>query len=210
MLSAAFLDWWFAPWSYASSRHASHEADLVGRRDAYRLWCASAGVRPALPAAFDAEWQAAALDDGSALASGAKLFGGLLAARRQQREALAQLSVADRKWCMSVASVQPLTEYAGEPYAPDEALDARGLTELSCRLEQAFPGMWSRLRLLLPQELDGRVAVLMEQRRPAHNGHAAQDAASQRVLRCWRLCWRRADEMKQASPLIPTNNVSET
>lgn len=210
MLSAAFLDWWFAPWSYASSSHASQEADLVGRRDAYRLWCAGAGVRPALPAAFDAEWQAAALNDGHVLASGAKLFGGLLAARRQQREALAQLSVADRKWCMSIASVQPLTECAVAPYALDESLEVRGLTELSCRLEQAFPGIWSRLRLLLAEEQHSRVAVLLEQQHTGNNEHVVPETASQRVLRCWRLCQRRAEEMKQASPLIPTNNVSET
>jgi hypothetical protein len=207
MLSAAFLDWWFAPWNYASSAHASHDADLAGRRDAYRLWCASAGVRPALPAAFEAEWQTAALEDGSVLASTAALFGGLLAVRRQQPAALAQLVVADRKWCMSIASVQPLTEYGAEPYASDEALEVRGLTELSCRLEHAFPGMWSRLRLLLPRELEGQVAVLQEQR---SNAYGAPETASQRVLRCWRLCQRRADEMKQEGRAISTNNESET
>jgi hypothetical protein len=209
MLPAAFLDWWFAPWSYAAaaSRHASYDAALIGRRDAYRLWCAGAGVRPALPAAFDAGWQAAALDDGSALASSAKLFGGLLAARRQQREALSQLALADRKWCLSIASVQPLAEYGAVPYAPDDALEVRGLAELSCRLEQGFPGMWSRLRLLLPRELHDRVAALLPQERDARD---VPDPASQRALRCWRLCRQRAAEMKQASPSILTNDASET
>jgi hypothetical protein len=203
MLPAAFLDWWFAPWGYAASAsgHASHDADLVGRRDAYRLWCAGAGVRPALPADFDAGWQAAALDDGATLASSAKLFGGLLAARQQQRQALAQLAPADRKWCMSIASVQPLAQYAAGPYAPGEALEVRGLTELSCRLEHRFPGMWSRLRLLLPRQLDDRVTTLLERERDADDWHDGPDPSSQRALRCWRLCLQRALEMKHDGPL---------
>lgn len=207
MLSAAFLDWWFAPWSYASSIHASQDADLVGRRDAYRLWCTAAGVAPALPPVFDATWQAVALDDGSVLTSGGKLFGGLLAARQQQREALAQLAVDDRKWCMGIASIQPLGKVAAAPYASGETLEVLGLTELSCRLEHAFPGMWSRLRLLLPRELDERVATLAAQGRDAHD---VTDAALQRALRCWRLCQRRADEMHHASPSTPINDMSET
>lgn len=207
MLSAAFLDWWFAPWSYASSIHASQDADLIGRRDAYRLWCDAAGVAPALPPVFDATWQAAALNDGSVLTSGAKLFGGLLAARQQQREALAQLAMDDRKWCMGIASIQPLGKVAAASYAPDEALEVRGLTELSCRLEHAFPGMWSRLRLLLPRELDERITRLAAQGKETRD---VTDAASQRALRCWRLCQRRADEMNQASPSTPINDMSET
>lgn len=207
MLSTAFLDWWFAPWRYATSIHASQDADLIGRRDAYRLWCAGAGVRPALPPAFDATWQAAALEDGGTLRSSAKLFGGLLAARQQQREALAQLAVDDRKWCMSIASVQPLAKFSAAPYVPNEVLEVRGLAELSCRLEHTFPGMWSRLRLLLPRELDERVATLLEQGRDAHD---ATEAASQRALRCWRLCRQRSGEMKHASSSIPTNDASKT
>lgn len=206
MLSDAFLDWWFAPWNYASSSHASQHADLIGRRDAYRLWCAGAGVASALPLTFDATWQAAALEDGSVLASSAKLFGGLLAARQQQQEALAQLAVADRKWCMSIASVQPLPRTPAAPYAPGEALEVRGLTELSCRLEAAFPGMWSRLRLLLPREFADRVTALLEQGNDAHD---LADNASPRALRCWRLCQRRADEMHHARLSIPTNDASE-
>jgi len=207
MLSAEFLDWWFAPWRYASSTHASQHADLVGRRDAYRLWCASLGVRPALPPVFDASWAAAVLDDSRLLTSGATLFGGLLAARQQQREVLSRLAVADRKWCMSIASGQPLAEVLDAATVRNETLEVRGLTELCCRLEHAFPGIWSRLKLLLPQELDEQVTVLAAQ---GHLAPGLGDAASQRALRCWRLCRRRADELHRARQPISTDDTSET
>lgn len=207
MLSAAFLDWWFAPWIYASSPHASQSADLIGRRDAYRLWCADAGVKAALPPAFDAAWQETALDDGQVLTAGACLFGGLLAVRQQRHEALAQLAVADRKWCMSIASLQPLSTLAGAPFTAGDRLEIRGLAELAGRIEHAFPGMWSRLKLLLPPELDEPVTRLLEQTGDV-SGAAARD--SQRALRCWRLCRQRAGDVRRTGPTIPTNDASET
>lgn len=214
MLSASFLDWWFAPWSYGSSPHASQNADLVGRRDAYRLWCAKAGVKPTLPQVFDPAWHAVALNDGYLLTASARLFGGLHAARQQQREGLAQLGLADRKWCMSIASIQPLASLSTTSITPDEMLEVRGLTELSCRLERAFPGMWSRLKLLLPRELDKQVSALLEHGRDENRLHDADDAsddrASQRALKCWRMCRQRVSEMNHASTPIPTNDVSET
>jgi hypothetical protein len=191
MLPDAFLDWWFAPWTYAGAAATSLRpaGSALGRRDAYRWWCAASGVAPALPTDFDAGWQIAAVQDGRLLATTAKLFGGLLAARRQEREALAQLALDDRKWCMSVASLQPLAEYAQLDYAPDDTLEVRGLTELSCRLEHAFPGMWSRLRLLLPPDTRDRLQALLEQEAQADEPY---EAAPQRALRCWQMCSRRA------------------
>jgi hypothetical protein len=191
MLPTAFLEWWFAPWRYAvtAPAHASDGSDLIGRRDAYRLWCAHAGAVAPLPASFDAGWHTAASEDGGELTSCAGLFGGLLAARRHQQEALVQLPLADRKWCMSIASVQPLPECGRVDYAPGDTLEVRGLAELACHLERGFPGMWSRLKLLLPQPLQERVTSLLQQGRVASD---VPEAATQRALRCWRLCRQRA------------------
>ncbi|QGZ42144.1 hypothetical protein IP92_05458 [Pseudoduganella flava] len=175
----AFVDWWHTPWRLPYAPQAwpdgAAPAGELARRHGYRLWCDAAGVPAALPATFDPQWQAMARCDGPALETAAGLYGGLLAARERDHAALARLPLAQRRWCMSVALTQPLTALV-----PGLAGTDRGLAELAAALAAGFPGLWPRLRLLLPPE------------QTAHIAPAGAAAASPRLARCWRLCAERA------------------
>jgi hypothetical protein len=188
-LPHSFIDWWFAPWEYAADEPAYRplSADRVAQRDGYRLWCRQAGVQPDLPDSFDPAWQSAALDDGIELTAAVRLFAGLIAAREHNDGALRQLSIADRKWCASIAATQPLRACGTTIYAADEAIEIRGAVELAYRLRNGFPGMWSRLRLTLAPPLATRIDALLEAASARHAG-----GGDPRSLRCWNLCRQRA------------------
>lgn len=159
-------------------------ADLIAKRDGYRLWCEQAGVRADFPERFNPSWHVAMVDKGAKLISTARLFAGILAARCHDEASLRQLKVADRKWCMSIALTQPLKACCGEQIGEGD-IETRGLAELSCRLEAGFPGMWSRLRLLLPEETAARLDSLMPDARSSGGEQAASEARAQR---CWLFC----------------------
>lgn len=189
MLSDAFLEWWFSPWNYALAARTvlPMATDQLGRRDGYRLWCARAAVIAPFPERFDPGWHVAMLDHGPELIATASLFAGLIAARERDQKVLAQLEIADRKWCMSVALTQPL-KGCRRPFAADDSIAIRGLVELACHLEPGFPGLWSRLRLILPAALASRVDTVL------HAALAVSEIAEGpaiRAQRCWLLCRRR-------------------
>jgi hypothetical protein len=186
-----FLSWWFAPWTWAAA-HAEglqHAEDTLARRDGYRLWCARNRLPAALPSRADTAWTAVATGDAEALSGTARLFGGLLAARRQDRALLERLPPDDRRWCMSIASIQPLAQSGTAKYAARDTLETRGMVELCRQLERDFPGLWPRLRLLLAPASGDRVAALLKRtaKEPSLPPHAAA-----RMLRCWQLCSKRA------------------
>ncbi|MBP0597304.1 hypothetical protein J8I26_04260 [Herbaspirillum sp. LeCh32-8] len=179
----SFLDWWFAPWSYARGSVLPSNRSALGRRDAYRDWCRLAGVTPDLPARGDLRWQIE-IRDGDQFRHAATLYGGLFAARRRDEADLACLAPAQRRWCLGVALAQPLQAWA-TPLAGDPC--GSGLVELALRMERAFPGLWSRLRLLLPDREIERVE------------HALLAAPSslpsqprERERNCWQLCLAQA------------------
>lgn len=185
-----FLDWWFAPWSYLApvTLPALSDAPLA-RRDAYRQWCATAGAAADLPRHFDAEWHIAAVRREPQLRDCARLFGGLFAARAHDVGTLHQLPRAEQAWCMSISLAQPLVACATD--LPDAAdAETRGLAELAWRLERHFPGMWSRLRLLIPGARAEAVGRALERGRA--DGGREPDAAIRRAQRCWRICRERA------------------
>lgn len=184
----AFLDWWFNPWDYAVDlvTPPAHMHDALARRDGYRPWCRQAGLAADLPLRCAAGWSALAESDGQALLATAQLFGGLLAARQQQGAALAELAPAQRAWCLRTAALQPLVSYGEAQYLPADTLALRGLSELAHHLEHGFPGLWPRLRLLLPDDARSRIAQL----RAALDG-APPPAGALRVQRCWRMCRER-------------------
>lgn len=191
MLTEAFIDWWFAPWSYASRSPASlpPAADLLAQRDQYGYWCAEAGVRPDVPGDADPGWQVAAISTAPELRKAAQLFGGIVAARAQDQQVLGGLPIADRRWCMGIALTQPLKGCGQIAFHPADPAEVRGLAELARRLEHSFPGLWTRLRLLLPEPLAGRVDSLL----PDAPGAWANGAASEvRMQRCWQMCRARA------------------
>jgi hypothetical protein len=187
-LPPEFLDWWFAPWEYAAAAEPDEaiETDRVGRRDAYPAWCARAGVPPQLPAALDPGWEVALAASGAELIAAARLFAGLIAARGQDRSLLKELQRDDARWCMSVAATQPLHGAADGEARAGGMIDAVGLMELARRLEQGFPGLWPRLRLMLDDAVATHVDRLLEAAAPA----AAEPA--RRAQRCWSLCRQRA------------------
>ncbi|MDB5772250.1 MAG: hypothetical protein JWM42_2624 [Burkholderia sp.] len=189
MLPDSFLDWWFAPWGYAKDAppYSALVADYMGQRDSYHLWCAQADVAANFPERFDPEWHATVTDDGSELVEAARLFAGLIAARRHDQTVLKQLQFDDRRWCLGIATTQPL-DGCELPFAEDDPVEVRGLVELARRLEYGFPGIWSRLRLTLPAALAGRVGQLLGA--ALETGERA--AASRRAQRCWSLCRARA------------------
>jgi hypothetical protein len=200
MLPDSFLDWWFAPWACtgATSVALPAQTDLLGQRDGYRLWCDKAGVVTAFPAAFDAGWQVAMAQDSEELMATARLFAGLFAARTHDHPALAQLPIADRKWCMSIAPTQPLTACKDLPFDDDDGLEVRGLIELARRLEVDFPGFWSRLRLLLPADTGDRVESLLQLALQSNEGRGN---SPMRAQRCWSMCRVHAGRAEEAAPM---------
>ncbi|HEX7635820.1 MAG TPA: hypothetical protein VF427_11135 [Noviherbaspirillum sp.] len=184
MLSDTFIDWWFAPWSYAVNIPARLQpaADLLARRDQYGFWCAEAGVQTDFPDDFDPGWQVAAVHAQAELRKAAELFCGLIAARAQDQSVLSLLPISERRWCMSIAGTQPLKGCAEVTFLPADPLEVRGLTELASCLEHGFPGIWTRLRLLLPEPLANRVETLLPVQRRSAAGSAV------RAQRCWQMC----------------------
>lgn len=185
MLAQDFIDWWFAPWDYAIGAPPLPAADRLALRDGYWLWCERAGIPAALPAHFDPDWQSVAAVQGEALLAGARLFGGLIAARAQRQDTLAELGFAERKWCVGVAATQPLHGWPGLQFRAADAIELRGMTELACRLEADFPGLWPRLQLTLPKAAAIRVEGLLAGAAPA-----PLEPSALRAQRCWSLCLR--------------------
>jgi hypothetical protein len=199
-----FLDWWFAPWQYAgaaarmyagAAARMAHADDVIALRDGYRLWCEQAHVAADLPASFDKEWHIACTTNGDELVRTARLFAGLFAARAHEQEALNELSLADRKWCAGIASIQPVRAMVTYPAKEPGSIDVSGLAELAMRLEQAFPGMWSRLRLMLPPSGAGKVDAILGQMPSAAPDNAASVT---RIRRCWQMCRQRASASRHA------------
>jgi hypothetical protein len=191
MLPHVFIEWWFNPWGCAGPalEWPLPAADALGRRDAYRLWCAHAVVVADLPQQFTPVWHVLAGMSGAELTASARLFAGLFAAREHQPAVLGELAFADRKWCSSIAATQPLRSAKDVQYAAQDGIEVRGLVELARRLELAFPGLWSRLRLTLDSALTARVENLV----PTAVASAVDDAAgASRAVRCWMLCRARA------------------
>ena len=190
MFPESFLDWWFVPWRYAVSASGplQQTSDELALRDDYKQWCRRNDVAIELPAEMDQAWDVARTEDGGELVYAARLFGGLFAARKNMQKMLMPLSFADKKWCMSVAALQPIGwRHEVEPSGV-ENLELHGLRELAARLEQGFPGMWSRLRLLLPDTLRGQIIV--SGAGSLGSGNPAENTA--RIQRCWRMCRNRA------------------
>ncbi|WP_296555973.1 hypothetical protein [Pigmentiphaga sp.] len=185
-LSDDFVQWWFAPWLYGGPARPGGRGGELACRDAYRHWCAGVNVLAHMPAHADLQWQDAACRDGERLGHAAELFGGMLAARRQRQDELAGLPPARRQWCLSVALTQPLADWSGDLPEGLRNVRGRGLLELALRLERAFPGMWSRLRLLLPQDLDEQLAPLV-----AAPAAGANVPLRDRDRRCWLMCMAR-------------------
>lgn len=193
MLPEFFIDWWYAPWTYATAKPGGllADADQVGQRDGYHLWCAQAGVVADFPVRLETAWHVAATTQGTDLIAAAALFAGLVAAREHDRLALAQLSLSDRRWCMGIAMSQPLTAQA--KFAPATAIEIRGLLELACRLEREFPGMWSRLRLVLPPTPAAAVDAMLKSIVTEIDAGAAE---ARRARRCWTHCHDRVLMLK--------------
>lgn len=198
MLPHAFFDWWFAPWAYAvdATPELPMPADWLGQRDGYRRWCNRMRVSANFPETFDPSWHVAAIDSGAELTAAARLFAGLIAAREHNQPVLAELPFADRKWCVSIAATQPLRGCGDIAYTANDMIEVRGLVELAHRLEQNFPGLWSRLRLMLAAPLAARVDSLLETVRAVAK---ESETAAMRVQRCWMLCRSRASETSTQS-----------
>ena len=192
MLSDAFIDWWFAPWRYAITPSLSAvNEDLVSQRDGYRNWCAQAAVPSELPPQFDPHWSSAAVSNADLLTQSASLFMGLIAARqplKAQQQTLNLLAFDDRKWCLSLAATQLLPAYAVDHPDSDEDCAIRGMSELAIRLNSGFPGLWSRLQMML-LEADRAAVQLRVQNNWADHDVIARSAT--RSQRCWRLCLQR-------------------
>lgn len=192
MLPQEFFDWWFEPWNYAPAALHPLASDRVARRDGYRLWCDAMEIPANLPQEFDAGWQVAVADEGAQLIATARLFGGLVAARAHDDTLLRQLSIEERRWCVSIASTQPLV---AADVTCDDDIALRGLVELARRLERNFPGMWPRLRLLLSPEQAERSTTLAGMAAGQNEGPAA------RAQRCWSLCSAQAMRLRESEPL---------
>ena len=207
MLPSSMFDWWFAPWLYAvdTDLRLPLAQDRFAQRDGYRLWCAKAGIEPDFPVHFHAAWSIAITSNIVELMATARLFAGLMAAREHDQLSLGMLSLDDRKWCHSVAATQPLLSCPHATYDLDDGIEVRGLVELARRLQRGFPGLWSRLQLMLSRDLAARVASQLEH---VNIVPAVPDAALLRAQRCWRLCQARVNSLRldaRANPLVPAS-----
>lgn len=191
MLSPAFLDWWYSPWAYASSEfniypHATAE---IAKRDAYRLWCRSVDVVPELPFRFDTGWCFTESFSTSSLLGSACIFAGIMAARAKDFANLAFLDLETRRWCLSVAATQPTrSSQAYRIQAHDkDCFMSIALVELQRHLDEHFPGLWSRIRLLLPLDYHAPTDRLGF----TASGTADAMFSNSRAQRCWRICLNR-------------------
>ncbi|MBC7501476.1 MAG: hypothetical protein H7315_13400 [Herminiimonas sp.] len=192
MLPSSLFDWWFAPWTYAVDPilRLPLAQDRLGQRDGYRVWCDQAQVAQDFPAQFHVAWHVAAISDSAELVATARLFGGLFAARQHDQALLGLLTIEDRKWCLAIAATQPLQHCTRARYAADDGIDVLGLVELARWLDSGFPGLWSRLRLLLSSTTSLQVdRRLREADKPA----IEPNSALLRAQRCWRLCRSRVE-----------------
>ncbi|MFT5532091.1 MAG: hypothetical protein ACI8WM_001674 [Burkholderiaceae bacterium] len=192
MLSETFIDWWFNPWTIgADTASELRSADLIAQRDEYRTWCASARIPGGLPQHFDPAWSCVAMIEGQVLQHAASLFMGLIAARQPDQSAIRALPLTDQKWCRSIAATQPLHAYAVPHPESTDTLDTCGLAEIAIRLEQGFPGLWPRLQLQLPADIQASITL-----RTQANWATEDDIlrSTTRSLRCWRLCQQRSEE----------------
>ena len=199
MLSAEFIDWWFAPWHGNASVAAVHatpigmDADLLGQRDGYRNWCKQAAITSELPQQFDPQWCDTALIDPGVLQRAAELFMGLIAARQPlqtHRATLNRLRVEDRKWCLSLATTQLLPAYCVDHPDADDSLMVRGLAEVALRLNAGFVGLWPRLRMRLPTTQQAAVDLRTQN---SWADLATIQRAAIRSQRCWRICIQRSE-----------------
>lgn len=185
MLSHTFLEWWFTPWSYAvdPTAYLPLATDRLAQRDGYRLWCEQANITPDLPENFDPAWSDSVCHDSKQLIATARLFAGLMAARGHEHKVLDRLCFSERKWCVGIAATQPLQRCQQANYSEDDAIETRGLVELAYRLNNGFPDLWPRLRLMLPTAQANRIDHLLETATTT-----AHDSSMVRAQRCWRLC----------------------
>lgn len=192
MLPQSFLEWWFEPWRYATvqSSRLQDAQDPFAQRDGYRIWCVEANVIPDLLRQYDPAWCMAASRDTECIVASASLLGGLIAACNRDLDVLGALPLADRKWCLSIGSTQPLRLRSGVFMQGEESIRLCGLVELATCLDSAFPGLWSRLRLQLPEELAQEVAVLMAN---LASDNIRPPSANARLQRLWRLCMARVE-----------------
>lgn len=186
-MSPEFLQWWFSPWAnVADSRtNIGVEDDELARRDAYPHWCAQAGVSADFPESCDWRWAEVVTDDVKGLASTARLFMGIIAAGERDQSLLSELPAADRKWCVRVAATQPLSAACKTAYVQTDRMTTRGFVELAARLESDFPGLWSRLSLMIPIPVSTCISELLETGVLTSN---FSNSAIVRAQRCWRLC----------------------
>ncbi len=195
MLTNTFLDWWFSPWSYSRTGLSDLEArSLLSRRDGYRLWCAQLDVPADLPRQLDPAWEVVAFSDTNALITAARLFAGLVAIHRRGDPVIDSLSFSDRKWCLGIASIQPLRSRQQFLFQSEMSAEVSGLTTLAWYLRRDFPGMWNRLRLLLPPALSAEVNYHLQI--PMTEEHRGPPVT--RIQRCWRLCRERAEAPRGA------------
>lgn len=188
MLGEAFLTWWHEPWRYGP-RPAALAAcidDPLALRDAYPAWCRLSDMPAALPAVCEPEWQFVAFESTVRLRAASRLFAGLLSMRHAPGTPIAELTREERKWCASIASLQPLR---GRGWAAGAGVEVDGLAELAALLDEQFAGLWPRLRWLFDSATVEAVA-----RTRAQAGAALAPAAAQRARRCWRLCFDRIDQ----------------
>jgi hypothetical protein len=191
MLSPSFLDWWFSPWKYASSALEifPFATDELSKRDAYRLWCCNADVQPALPEKFNAGWCFAESLSTESLMGSAWIFSGLMAARNKDFVKLAHVDVETRKWCLSIASTQPSKSW---PQLINSNYEKRffslpALFELRIHLDEHFPGLWSRIRLLLP----AKYLTLLENFEHDIAKSESTMFSNVRAQRCWQMSLKR-------------------
>lgn len=183
MLPDPFIDWWFAPWELDAT--SALRSDRLAQRDAYGLWCAQHTLDACLPPQFDVGWAGAACSDADELRATARLFAGLMAARAHDQVLLASLSLPERKWCVSVAATQPLQFAVRPAFSSGHTLELLGLSELAWRLQQGFPGLWPRLRLLLEPAMATQLDSMLT------DADNVANVSTLRAQRCWQVCRQR-------------------
>jgi hypothetical protein len=186
-MSPSFFEWWFSPWNNVDKSWdiLRSNGDILAQRDGYRMWCAKADVTPSLPVLYDDLWTEVMTDDPDLLLNSARLFIGIIAACEHNQVILHSLTPDARRWCVSVAATQPLLFLCKATYLESDSIEIHGLVEFAARLNCGFPGLWSRLRLLLPALLANRVSKLLES---GLDITRYSSSSKTRSKRCWRLC----------------------
>lgn len=185
----AFAQWWWKPRPVAMPAELKNAPSELSRR---MLRCDSPGwgnVR-------DPRWADLAALPAPARIRAVQTYAALLASQTPtQTERLASRPLSERRWALSIASIQPLRRVLDWSSLREIADASLAWAELGFCIRQEFASLWSRLSQEFDPTEAAVVTALMDDVDQAGPSASPDDASmSARARRCWQLALQRSRE----------------